>query len=264
MLLALFAFMLLVSGTASAASVSLSNAAQTALAKHIAAAPADMKNKLNAQSSSLQSYQKQETLLDEQYKTLHSNNGKALDALNKRIKLVDAEKLKRMTNELAAQRGRYKPLFDQYTAINKNVSNARSLKLKPLVSLLSGQAEMLKPAVQLARADIRIREQALSEAKAATAKKIKALKASLAPIDSLRAQSKNALSSVSGMKKGIPGTVKTLNACVKSGSFSGTLQALNALASVSQSIVANKSRVIEYENKIKAIIAQVGAQTPAG
>ncbi|QHW31655.1 hypothetical protein GZH47_12915 [Paenibacillus rhizovicinus] len=262
MLLALLAFVMLVPGTAFAASVSLSQTAQTALAKHIAAAPAVTKDKLNAQSSSLQAYQRQETSLDDQYKVLHSNNDIALDAVNKRIKLIDAAKLSRMTNELNALRGRYQPLFDQYTAINKQVAAARALKLKELASLLSRQAEMIKPAVQLARADIRIRQETLSDAKAATAKKIKTFKTSLAAIDPIHAQTKIALASVSGTKKSIPDVVKTLNACVKSGSFEGTLQSLSTLVSLSRSIVEQKTRVIGHENQITGIIKQVGAQVP--
>lgn len=262
MLLALLAFLLLVPGAASAASVSLSQTAKAALDKHIASAPATTKDKLSAESASLQSYQRQEASLDDQYSTLHSNNAKALDTLNKRIKLIDAEKLNRMANELNATRADYEPLFALYTTINKRVADARKWKLKELSSILSRQAEALKPAVQLARADIRIQQEALAAAKAAAAKKIKTLKTSLTAIDPQHAQTRVALASVSGTKKSIPGVVKTLNACVKSGSYGGSLQSLTTLAALSKNIVDQKSRVIGHENRITAIIASVGAQVP--
>ncbi|MBM7568463.1 hypothetical protein [Paenibacillus sacheonensis] len=262
MLLAWLAFLLLVPDAASAASVSLSQTAQTALAKHIAAAPAALKDKLNAQTASLQTIQRQETSLDDRYSTLHANNAKALDAVNQRIKLIDADKLNRMTNDLNALRTKYKPLFTLYTTVNKRIADARALKLKELTAILKQQADMLKTAVQLARAEIRIREDALSAAKAATAKTVKSLKTSLTAITSVHAQSKVALASASGTKKTIPGVVKTLNACVKSGSHAGTLQSLSSLVALSHSIVDQKTRVIEHENKIAAIINQVGAQIP--
>ncbi|MBO7745624.1 hypothetical protein I8J29_15545 [Paenibacillus sp. MWE-103] len=262
-LLALLAFALLIPGSASAASVSISKTAETALTKHIAAAPAATKDKLNAQYLALQSYQRQETSLDERYKSLHASNGQLLDAANKRIKAIDAEKLARLANEANAAREKYKPLFDLYTSLNKRIADARKLKLKELTAVLSRQAETVKVAVQLARAEIRMRDDALKAAKASTAKTVKALKTKLAAIDPLRDQTKVAQSAVSGMKKNIPGVVKTMNACVKSGSFAGTLEALNALVSSSKGIADQKSRIVGYENGITAVINGVNAQIPA-
>ncbi|WP_090639327.1 hypothetical protein [Paenibacillus sp. UNC496MF] len=262
-LLALLAFALLIPGSASAASVSISKTAETALAKHIAAAPAATKDKLNAQYLALQSYQRQETSLDERYKSLHAGNGQLLDAVNKRIKAIDAEKLARLANEANAAREKYKPLFDLYASLNKRIADARKLKLKELTAVLSRQAETVKVAVQLARAEIRMRDDALKDAKASTAKTVKALKTKLAAIDPLRDQTKVAQSAVSGMKKNLPGIVKTMNACVKSGSFAGTLEALNALVSSSKGIADQKARIVGYENGIAAVINGVNAQIPA-
>ncbi|MFC4811456.1 hypothetical protein [Paenibacillus sp. GCM10023250] len=262
-LLALLALALLIPGTASAASVSISKTAQTALSKHIAAAPAPTKDKLNAQYLALQSYQGQETSLDERYKSLHASNGQLLDAVNKRIKAIDAEKLARLANEANAAREKYKPLFALYTSLNKQIADARKLKLKELTAVLSRQAGTVKIAVQLAREEIRMRDDALKTAKASTAKTVKALKTKLAAIDPLHAQTKTAQSAVSGMKKNIPGVVKTMNACVKSGSFAGTLEALNALVSSSKGIVDYKTRIVGYENSVTAVIKGVNAQIPA-
>lgn len=263
MLLALLAFTLLVPGAVSAASVSITQTAQTALAKHIAAAPAPVRDKLNAQYLSLQSYQRQETALDDRYKALHASNAAALDAVNKRIKLIDADKISRLTNELNATRARYEPLLTLYTSLNKRIADARKLKLKELTSMLATQAELMKPATQLAREDIRVREAALKAAKAAAAATVKALKTSLAAITPLHAQTKTAQSVVSGAKKSLPAVVKTMNACVKSGSHDGTLQSLTTLVASSKSIIDQKTRIVGYENQITAIISKVNAQIPS-
>lgn len=260
-LLASLSFTLLaVPGGASAASVALTTTAQTALDKHIASAPSTTKDKLIAQYGSLTSYQRQEDRLNDQYSTLHASNDKALEAVRLRLKQLDAAKLQRLANDVAATRTRYEPLLSYYTALNARIRDARALKLTMLTSVLNDQADAIRPAVQLAKAEIKYRDEALRVAKAETAKAVKAYKETLAGIDAFHAQTRTAQSVVSGAKKGIPGIIKTLNACVKSGSHSGTLQSLTTLSSLSRAIVDQKTRIIGHENNVTAIIALVNAQ----
>ncbi|WP_219835145.1 hypothetical protein [Paenibacillus sp. R14(2021)] len=262
-LLVWLALLSMLPGAASAASVKLTDSAQAALTKHIAAAAPAMKERLNTQTQILQSYQTQENGLDSQYSALHAANGKALEAVRQRIKLVDAQKLNRMTQEVAALREHYKPLLTLYTSLNERIADARALKLKALTAMLKEQADALKPAVQIARAEIRWKEDQLKAAKAATAKTVKALKANLTEIEPLRDQTKSVQAVVSGTKKNIPSVVKTLNAAVKAGSHEGSLQSLNTLSSLARTIVEQKGRIITFENRISGIISQTNALIPS-
>ncbi|REE78742.1 hypothetical protein A8990_12417 [Paenibacillus taihuensis] len=249
-------------GTAAASSVKLTSAAQTTLGKLIGTASSQMKERLQAQSLSLVVWQVSEDALDKQIGTLHDNNGTALAAVRERIKVIDAVKLSKLTRDVAVTKERYKPLFSLYTSLNTQIKDAKALKLKTLASLLQAQADGLKPAVAIARADIRAREDALRVAKATTASIVKHLRVMLADIDPLRDQIKSVQAVVSGTKKNISPVITTMNAAMKGDSFEGTLQSLTTLVSLSRTIVEQKQRINSFESRISGIIAATNAQIP--
>lgn len=250
------------SSTAAASSVKLTTAAQTTLGKLLTEAGSQMKEKLQAQSVSLVVWQASEDALDKQIQTLHDNNGTALAAVRERIKVIDAEKLKKLTQDVAAAKERYKPLFSLYTSLNAQIKDAKALKLKTLAAMLQAQADGLKPAVAIARADIRAREDVLRVAKATTTSKVKHLRTMLTDIDPLRDQIKSVQAVVSGTKKNIPPVITTMNTAMKDNSLEGTLQSLTTLVSLSRSIVEQKQRVSSFESRISGIISSVSAQIP--
>ncbi|RAP74552.1 hypothetical protein [Paenibacillus montanisoli] len=263
LLLAWLAFLLVLPSPADASSVKLSKSTESKLSKQIAASSSAMKGMLAAQKQGLAALQMKEDALDTAIGSLHYNNGKGLTDVRARIAQIDGAKIAKLTKDVNGTKERYKPLFALYTSLNTQIKDAKFLKLKVLAATLQAQADKLRPATQLARADIRLKEEALRAAKAAASAKIKHLRAKLAEADPLRSQIKSVQAVVSGSKKNISPVIKTLNEAIKAGSGEGTLQSITTLVSISRSIVEQKQRVHAFETRITRIIRDTKAEIPA-
>ncbi|WP_308637608.1 hypothetical protein [Paenibacillus silvisoli] len=260
LLLAWLACMLVLPSAATASSVKLTESAQSKLSKQIAASSSSMKEKLTTQKQYLTALQQKEDSLDTSIASLHYNNGKTLADVKTRIAQVDAARIAKLTQAVNETKARYQPLFALYTTLNTQIKDAKFLKLKLLAATLQAQADNLKPATQLARLDIRLKEEALKAAKAITAAKIKHLRAKLAETDPLRSQITSVQAVVSGTKKNISPVVKTLNEAIKAGSGEGSLQSLTTLVAISRSIVEQKQRVLSFETRIAGVIRDTKAE----
>ncbi|SDW65331.1 hypothetical protein [Paenibacillus sp. CF384] len=262
-LLALLALLISMPSAVSASSVKLTESAQTKLSKQISTANYAMKQNLTAQLLSLRTLQQKEDTLDTSIASLHYYNGNAMTALRARITQIDAAKIAKLTQDVAQTKERYKPLFAMYASLNTQIKDAKFLKLKNLAALLQIQADLLKPSTQLARTEIRIKEELLKNAKAATSATIKHLRGKLAETDPLRSQITSVQSVISGTKKNISPVVKTLNETIKANSYEGTLQSLTTLVSITRTIVEQKQRVSTFEARISEITRATNAEIPA-
>ncbi|MBP3967263.1 hypothetical protein [Paenibacillus lignilyticus] len=262
-LLALLALLLSMPASVSASSVKLTESAQSKLSKQISEAGSyAMKQNLTAQLLSLTTLQQKEDSLDTAIASLHYYNGNAMTAIRARISQIDAAKISKLTQDVAQTKERYKPLFAMYTSLNTQIKDAKFLRLKQLAALLQIQADLLKPSTQLARTEIRIKEELLKSAKASTAATIKHLRAKLAETDPLRSQITSVQAVIAGTKKNISPVVKTLNETIKANSHEGTLQSLTTLVSISRTIVEQKQRVSVFETRISEIIRATNAEIP--
>ncbi|SFT20603.1 hypothetical protein [Paenibacillus sp. BC26] len=262
-LLALLALLLSMPASVSASSVKLTESAQSKLSKQITEAGSyAMRQNLTAQLLSLTTLQQREDSLDTAIASLHYYNGNAMTAIRARISQIDAAKISKLTQDVAQTKERYKPLFAMYTSLNTQIKDAKFLKLKQLAALLQIQADLLKPSTQLARTEIRVKEEMLKSAKASTAATIKHLRAKLAETDPLRSQITSVQSVIAGTKKNISPVVKTLNETIKANSHEGTLQSLTTLVSISRTIVEQKQRVGAFETRISEIIRATNAEIP--
>ena len=79
-------------------------------------------------------------------------------------------------------------MFTLYTAVNKQLAAARAAKNKDWTAALRAQADTLKPTVQLAKADIRIKKQHLADARKRKSTEDKRLRTMLAAADPFKKQ----------------------------------------------------------------------------
>lgn len=246
-----------------AATYALTPTAKTAFDKMTAAADLSQRNKLNAQYGDLQSVQEQDRKWDSSIAAQHASNEEAQKAVRQSIKKIDEAKLSKLASDVTRTKEHYKPLFALYKSINEKIDAAKLLKDKDLNALLRAQAEPTKIAVQLAREDIRSKEQALKNAKDAVARTAKAVRDTLSAIEPLKAQIKAQKSALDVPKKRLPLEWKDFTGKVKKSDAQGSSEALSAVVASTRQVIERKQAIHSLEKKIADVILKAKAQIPA-
>ncbi|PYI57230.1 hypothetical protein [Paenibacillus flagellatus] len=250
------------SPVASAASYELSATAKAAFDKMAANAGGTLQQKLTAQYGELLSLQRQERSLEEAVKTLQKSNDEALSDVRARIKQIDAAKLEKLKQEADRTKERYKPLLEQYTALNKRLEAARAMKSKELSALLRLQADAMKPAVQLAKLDIQAKDNALQTAKRSVSDKQKAIRGTLAGIEPLEAKIRAERDAESAQKKQAAADWKSFPPHVKQADARAAANTLEALVARYRQMVDRKEAIRGLETQISSVIAKAKEQIP--
>ncbi|MCQ6563224.1 hypothetical protein [Paenibacillus mendelii] len=245
------------------AAISVSSTFKSSLDKTLAAADSAMKGKISTQYNDFVSLQQQDTQWDANIKAIHYKNAEAETLLRKQIKAVDAAKIDKLAIQVKQTRERYKKLFDLYASLNRQISVSRTMGTKDLTSMLRSQSEAMKPAVQLARQDIRNKEAALKAAKESAARTIKKLRDILAETEPLVIRIKAERSSTDIPKKSLAAEWKNASLAVKNRDLASTLASLTTSVSLSRQIVEQKRKIHTLEEKITAVIQKAKSQLPA-
>jgi len=248
-------------GTSAAAAIDLTSSVKASFDKTVAAADKTTASKLNSLYGEFAALLKEDKDMEAKIKALHYKNEEAAIALRKQIREIDAAQLAKLASQVQQAKARYKPLFDSYSALNKQISAAKTLKSKTLNSTLRTQADLMKPLVQLAREEIKAKEAAHKKAKDAAAKKIKAARDSLAAIDPLKVQIKaqrSAAGSVRNSRSPVWSNFKS--AIGKKADVQGTQSSLTSLSSLSRQIVTQQQKIYALEVKIADILSRTKTQ----
>lgn len=184
-----------------------------------------------------------------------TRNAKALAEVNTLIKEIDTAEVARLESRTKALKAKCKPLFDQYTELNKRIATAKKLKSKTVLAVLQVQGDGMKTMVQLARAEIRREEDALKAAKDARSRKVKAARAKLAAIDGHKADLKAAKSSASASGKRLSADWSSFKSAVRKQNPELTRQSLAAVTGGLRQTAVYKQKIIVLEQRISAVIA---------
>ncbi|WP_274648655.1 hypothetical protein [Paenibacillus humicola] len=233
---------------------------KAALAKTAASDGGRLQAAINSRYGEFEALRKQETTLDKRIQEIHGANGTKLTLLRKRIGLIDADKVAKLEQELSRTKGRYEPLFNLYTAQNKQVSLARSFGDKTLVSVLRTQAEATKAAVQIARLDIHTKEAKLKAAKRERSDKMNRARKALSAVDPLGKQIKAQRSAASLHKKHAAAEWTNFTKAARKTDAGRAASALAALTDFQRRLLAQKTNILTLENQIAAIAAKVDGQ----
>jgi hypothetical protein len=247
---------------ASAASIEITPAVQASLDKTTAAADRNKAAQITRLYNDFIALNNQNRINEEQIKYLHNSNEQSLLLLNKQIKKIDADKINRLDAQVKQARDLYKPLLASYTSVNKQISLARMIRNKTLISFLTSKADALRPATQLAREDINRKEANLADAKKSSAKTVRIIKSTLDEIDPIKVKIKSETSSSSASKKALSSVWKTFTKSVNKVNPSGTADALSGTISLYREIVDRKQKIINLEKKVNDLIAKAKEQIP--
>lgn len=249
--------------TAASAAIELPASGKAALDKTVAAASSAQKTAINKLWQEVASAQQKEQTLDSSIKSLQFRSEEELIDLRKKIKLIDADKIRKLEKQVQAVKERYKPLFSLYTSLNQQIAAAKGLKNKNLNALLRAQADTMKLAVHVARQEIKSQENQLASAKNAAKAAKKRIQETLSGMDALKVRIKAARSGASSSKKRIVPELKAFKQAIKKTNVQGTLVSLTAMANHSHQVVAHKQTILNLENQISVIITKAKAQLPS-
>ncbi|MNC04867.1 hypothetical protein D3C75_523170 [compost metagenome] len=261
----LMAFILILSlplQASAASSARLSTTAKASVEKLAAQSSAALQTKLTEQSSRIQELETQDEKMDQEIENLHRANADKLLAVNTRIKQLNAEKLAALKSASAEARERYSPLFTLQTSLNKQLTAARKLKNKTLIEALEAQLSVVKASALIARGDIRLKNESYAKVKESTAKTTNSVRTVLkdASLEQAKISSEKKASAETGRQ--IAAESKSLTAAIKSKDATETLRSLTALATLSNQIINQKTRIISSEKKIATILDKAASLLP--
>jgi hypothetical protein len=197
---------------------------------------------------------------EEQIRILHYNNEQSLVVVRQQIKGIDLEAVTRLEASVKSCKQRYQPLFDQYSALNKRISIAKSLKNKTLNTVLRAQGDAMKILVQLARQEISDKQNQLSAAKKTRTQKIAEARKTLSGIESPQITIKSNKSVITSLNKRASADWTDFKSAIRKQNLTLTTQSLSSLVSGYRQIATHKQKIIELEQKVSLVIANTKKQ----
>lgn len=246
-----------------AANLELSATAKKALVATMDKATRDTAARIRAFDGEFRDSQQEELRLETSIKALRTANSQTEAKLRQNIRNIDHAKIQQLEQQLLQTKARYKPLFDSYTALNKQIAAVQKLKNKELSKMLRTQADILQVVVQAARQDIRNKNQALGEAKTIKNRKMAELRKALDGIKPLQEQIKTQKSAVSDANKRKSAAWKSLNEQIKKQDAPKVAAGFSTLAGISGQIVGHKREAERLELRISQLLRDANKRLAA-
>lgn len=251
--------LLMMPGVTEAASFTFSAAAKTAYDKMTASAEPALRTKLQAQYDELSALELKGDQAEADAYAQHDRNEQQLKTVKLRIKAIDEADIAKLDGQIKAAQAKYKPLFESYTSLNKRMEAARKLKNKDLNAALKLQADIMKVTVQLARDDIRAKQDKLKLAKNAASAKAKRAKEPLEAIDGLKARIQAEKRAASSAKQAGKTLWSSFNSAAKKNMPNDASSDLANVIKLAGQIRAAKQNQYALELKIADAISRAGA-----
>lgn len=240
-----------------AAGIDLGVTAQKAWDSVLNKADAQTKLTLKQTYEKVGNWKAQEQAWEQKIKTLHAANTAELERLRVVIRQTDDAKIAALSEKVKQTQARYEPLFALYSSVNRQLDAAKAIKNKEWSAAIRTQAETLKPVVQLAREDIRIKKKELAEARKRKSTEIKRLRAMLAGADSAKKQIQTAKKQATLAKERYSGALQQFKQNTKQGQTSRVLSSLNTLASAAEKWAGTKQHIHTLEQKVSTTYMKV-------
>ncbi|KAA8783199.1 hypothetical protein EC604_04980 [Paenibacillus amylolyticus] len=202
----------------------------------------------------------QKEMWEQKIKQLHTASATELVQLRKAIRNTDAAKLAALQQTVELTQARYEALFKLYSSLNKQLSAAKSLQSKEWSSAIRTQAETLKPLVQLAREDIRVKKRSLAEARKRKNNEVKRLRTMLNGTNAVKKQIQTAKKQVSLSRERYTDALRNFKQSLKKGEPVRVLSTLNALVSSAERWTVASQHIHTLEQKVSAIYVKVSEE----
>ncbi|WP_426254136.1 hypothetical protein [Paenibacillus pabuli] len=245
------------SSTVNAAGPELGVTAQKAWETVLGKADSQTKLSLQRAYENVGNWTTQEQTWEQKIKTLHTANTKDLEQLRMEIRQTDDAKIAGLIEKVKQTQTRYEPLFALYSSVNKQLAAAKAINNKEWSAAIRTQAETLKPVVQLAREDLRLKKKELAEARNRKSTEVKRLRTILAGADQVKKQIQTGKKQASLSKERYSNALQQFKQNTKQGHSSRILSSLNSLAAAAEKWAGSKQHIYTLEQKVSATYAKV-------
>lgn len=248
------------SGAIAASTTELTPSIKAAFDLTAATAEGPARVKLTSLYNDLSTLKQQYDQREEQIRSLHYNNEQSLVVVRQQIKGIDLEAVTRLEASVKSSKQRYQPLFDQYSALNKRISIAKTLNDKNLNTVLRAQGDAMKLLVQLARQEISDKQNQLNAAKKTRSQKIAEARKTLSGIESPQITIKSNKSVITSLNKRVSADWTDFKAAIRKQNLTLTTQSLASIVSGYRQLAIHKQKIIELEQKVSLVIANTKKQ----
>jgi hypothetical protein len=180
--------------------------------------------------------------------------------LRQDIRNVDQAVIQKYEQQVQQAKSRYHPIFDQYSQLNQQLALARKLKDKELTAMLRSQADIMKITVQIARQDLRNKQDDLSKARSNRTSKIKKLRNSLERIDTWENKMKIERHTMSQVKQRQAFSWKNFQEQIKNKNTAEASTTLSSLNLVAKQLLEHHREVGRLESRIAQHLVEVRKQ----
>ncbi|RAW13903.1 hypothetical protein DC345_17275 [Paenibacillus taichungensis] len=245
------------SSTAEAAGPELGVTAQKAWETVLSKADSQTKLSLQRAYENVSNWTTQEQAWEQKTKTIHAANTKELEQLRVSIRQIDDAKIGGLNEKVKQTEARYESLFALYSSVNKQLDAAKAIKNKEWSAAIRTQADTLKPVVQLARQDIRLKKKELAEARKRKSTEVKRLRTLLAGADPVKKQIQTGKKQASLSRERYSNALQQFKQSTKLGQSSRVLSSLNSLSAAAEKWAGSKQHIYTLEQKVSATYAAV-------
>lgn len=225
-------------------------------------ADASTKSRLQREYADFESLMQTSRELDQKIRAIQEQNAVKETTLRKQIQKIDEARIARLKAEAEQSKAKYQKLLDQYRTVNQQLETARKLKNKVLTTFYQTQADMLKVPVQLAKQEIKAKDDAYQNAKRSANDKMKRLRDTLSAIDPVKVQIRSAKSALKPPRDSRWTTWKSFTSTLTK-THRNPKTAASLLASVNDStrqIIQLQHKIYTLESKAAEIMRKTEAQ----
>jgi Membrane-bound metallopeptidase len=259
-LILLFSMLIPVGSEVSAAKLAMTESVAARLDGTVAAASGTFKSRLRTDYDKLALLQKKELQLDSDLKSASAANNQYAAQVRKRINEIGAARIRQLETAIQKTTDKYQPLFATYDALRDSADLAKSLGNKELAAAIRKQADGMKPAIELARADIRNRKEQLTAAKREIAKQKSGIRDMLKETDAVKKRISAERKAVAALNKQLSPTWSNFTKALGRKDAARATDALGIVLSLCADNVKLKEKMLEMERSIGKTIANADAR----
>lgn len=243
-----------------AASVEMSSTVKAGFDKIVASADSSLASRLTATYQDLTTLQGQNEEWDQNNAKIHTENADRLSQFGKEMEQLDAEKRQKLEQQYKQAKEKYAPLFDSYSALNKQIMIARFFRSKEVNAALRAQADAMKIPLDLARRDSKAKLDAWNAAKSSAANTVKRVRQTIDETKPLQDQIKAKKKSITALNGQFTEAWKLFSPAVKKGDASAAMAALNGAVSSARQRNDEKEAIYALEVGIRDILQRAKSQ----
>ncbi|ANS73471.1 hypothetical protein AWM70_01800 [Paenibacillus yonginensis] len=197
-----------------------------------------------------------------QITALNKTNNDQLSRINAGISSIDKTKISQLQSAADAAAKKYAPLLDEYTSLGKQAAAARKIKDKKKADLLDLKRNKMKPEVEAAKQEIKVKKDALTAARKQAAAKKKTVQDALLPVKTLKQQMAAENKLISAANKNKSAAEKLYRAAVKQGNAITAAAEMAVMYTELGKVHSSQQKLKSCADKITAALKTAQAKLP--